>query len=103
MPVPAEGMGCRQLPCPPVTRTRVGHAAAWPPDTVTGTPRAGSGVSRVLLGTVKRSDGTTQVTYKHHPLYYFAGDMSAGTANGQGSTAFGAAWFVVNASGNAVS
>lgn len=78
-------------------------AAAWPPDTVTGTPRAGSGVSRALLGTVKRSDGTTQVTYKHHPLYYFAGDMSAGTANGQGSTAFGAAWFVVNASGNAVS
>jgi predicted lipoprotein with Yx(FWY)xxD motif len=77
-------------------------AAAWPPDTVTGTPRAGSGVSQALLGTVKRSNGTTQATYNHHPLYYFAGDMSAGTANGQGSTAFGAAWFVVNASGKAV-
>jgi predicted lipoprotein with Yx(FWY)xxD motif len=78
-------------------------AAAWPPDTVTGMPRAGSGVNQALLGTVKRSDGTTQVTYNHHPLYYFAGDASAGTANGQGSTAFGAGWFVVNASGNKIS
>ena len=65
--------------------------------------RAGSGICGASRAPSKRSDGTTQVTYKHHPLYYFAGDMSAGTANGQGSTAFGAAWFVVNASGNAVS
>jgi predicted lipoprotein with Yx(FWY)xxD motif len=78
-------------------------AAVWPPDTVTGTPSAGSGVNPALLGTVTGSDGTTQVTYNHHPLYYFAGDTSAGTANGQGLTSFGAAWFVVNASGNAVS
>ncbi len=78
-------------------------AAAWPPDTVAGMPTAGSGVNQALLGTVKRSDGTTQVTYNHHPLYYFAGDTSAGTANGQGSTAFGAGWFVVNASGNKIS
>jgi len=78
-------------------------ATVWPPDTVTGAPSAGSGVNQALLGTVTRSDGTTQVTYNHHPLYYFAGDTSAGTANGQGLTSFGAAWFVVNASGNAVS
>jgi predicted lipoprotein with Yx(FWY)xxD motif len=78
-------------------------AAVWPPDIVTGTPSAGSGVNQALLGTVTRSDGTTQVTYNHHPLYYYAGDTGAGTANGQGSTSFGAAWFVVNASGNAVS
>ena len=77
-------------------------AAAWPPDTVTGAPTAGSGVNQALLGTVKRSDGTTQVTYNHHPLYYFAGDANAGTANGQGSTSFGAGWFVVNAAGNQV-
>ena len=77
-------------------------AIAWPPDTVTGKPRAGSGVHQALLGTVKRSDGTTQVTYNRHPLYYYAGDTSAGTANGQGSTAFGAGWFVVNASGNLI-
>ncbi len=78
-------------------------AIAWPPDTVTGMPRAGSGVRQALLGTVKRPDGSTQVTYNRHPLYYYAGDTGAGTANGQGSTAFGAGWFVVNASGNKIS
>ena len=66
-------------------------------------PRAGSGVRQALLGTVKRPDGSTQVTYNRHPLYYYAGDTGAGTANGQGSTAFGAGWFVVNASGNKIS
>jgi predicted lipoprotein with Yx(FWY)xxD motif len=59
-------------------------AAAWPPVTVTGTPQAGSGVNKALFGTIKRSDGTTQVTYNGHPLYYFAGDTGAGTAKGQG-------------------
>jgi predicted lipoprotein with Yx(FWY)xxD motif len=74
-------------------------AAAWPPDTVTGTPQAGSGVNQALLGTVRRPDGTTQVTYNGHPLYYFTGDTGAGTAHGQGSKAFGAGWYVVSASG----
>jgi predicted lipoprotein with Yx(FWY)xxD motif len=77
-------------------------AAGWPPDTVTGTPHAGSGVKQALLSTIKRPDGTKQVTYNGHPLYYFAGDTSAGAANGQGSKAFGAGWYVVNASGHKV-
>ena len=77
-------------------------AAGWPPDTVTGTPQAGSGAKQSLLSTIKRSDGTKQVTYNGHPLYYFAGDTSAGDANGQGSKAFGAKWYVVNASGDKV-
>jgi len=77
-------------------------AAGWPPDTVTGTPHAGSGVKQSLLSTIKRADGTKQVTYNGHPLYYFAGDTSAGDDNGQGSKAFGADWYVVNASGDKV-
>lgn len=77
-------------------------AAAWPPVTVTGTPKAGSGVNQALLGTIKRPDGTTQVTYNGHPLYYFAGDAGAGVAKGQGSKAFGAGWYVVNASGSKI-
>ena len=60
-------------------------AAAWPPVTASGMPTAGSGVNEALLGTVKRSDGTEQLTYNHHPLYYFAADTGAGTAKGQGS------------------
>ena len=77
-------------------------ATGWPPDTVTGTPQAGSGVKQSLLSTVKRADGTKQVTYNGHPLYYFAGDTSAGDANGEGSKAFGAEWYVVNANGDKV-
>jgi predicted lipoprotein with Yx(FWY)xxD motif len=77
-------------------------AAAWPPDTVTGAPHAGSGVNQALLGTVKRSDGTMQVTYGGHPLYYFTADSAAGTAHGQGVKAFGADWYVVSASGSKI-
>jgi predicted lipoprotein with Yx(FWY)xxD motif len=77
-------------------------AAAWPVDQSSGTPKAGSGVKASLLGTIKRSDGTTQVTYNKHPLYYFQGDSGAGQQNGQGVDAFGAKWFVVNPAGGAV-
>jgi predicted lipoprotein with Yx(FWY)xxD motif len=77
-------------------------AAAWPPDIVTGTPQAGSGVSQSLLGTITRADGTLQVTYNGHPLYYFTADAAGGTAHGQAVTAFGAEWYVVGASGTKI-
>jgi predicted lipoprotein with Yx(FWY)xxD motif len=77
-------------------------AAAWPPVTVSGTAQAGSGVTQSLLGTVKRADGTEQVTYNHHPLYYFVGDTGPGMAKGQDSKAFGADWYVLNAKGSKI-
>src|SRR5438128_7930134 len=42
---------------------------AWPPLLVHGAVRAGKGVNTSLLKTVKRTDGTVQVTYDRHPLY----------------------------------
>jgi predicted lipoprotein with Yx(FWY)xxD motif len=75
-------------------------ATAWPPLTVTGAPVAGKGAKADLLGTTTRADGTQQVTYNGHPLYYFQGDRTAGDTNGQGLTQFGAGWFVLDASGN---
>jgi predicted lipoprotein with Yx(FWY)xxD motif len=77
-------------------------AKAWPPLTTSGKPMAGSGVTASDLGTIKRSDGTTQVTYKNHPLYYFIGDKGAGSTKGQGSPAFGAKWWLVSPAGAAI-
>ncbi len=75
-------------------------ATAWPPLLATGTPTAASGANAALLGTTKRADGTTQVTYDGHPLYRFVKDANAGETNGQGVTAFGGSWFAVTAAGD---
>lgn len=77
-------------------------ATAWPPCLATTAPTAGSGINRALLGTIRRPDGTTQVTYNGHPLYYFQGDMASGTHHGEGVKAFGAAWYAVGANGNKI-
>jgi predicted lipoprotein with Yx(FWY)xxD motif len=78
-------------------------ATYWPPDTTTGAaPQAGSGVNAALIGTSKRSDGSTEVTYNGHPLYYFSGDSKTGDTAGQNLDASGAKWYVVNPSGAAV-
>ena len=77
-------------------------ATTWPPLTTSGTPIAGHGVKAGELGTTTRSDGTKQVTYQGHPLYYFAADTSAGTTRGQGSDSFGAKWWLVAPAGTAI-
>jgi predicted lipoprotein with Yx(FWY)xxD motif len=77
-------------------------AAAWPPLLTTGAPTAGGGAKASLLGTTKRSDGAEQVTYKQHPLYLFTGDTASGQTTGQGSTGFGAPWYVLSPSGNQI-
>jgi predicted lipoprotein with Yx(FWY)xxD motif len=74
-------------------------ATFWPPVTVHGTPTAGSGANASLVGTIKRSDGTTQVTYNHHPLYTFQQDQKAGDTKGQGVQAFGGGWHVLSPAG----
>jgi predicted lipoprotein with Yx(FWY)xxD motif len=77
-------------------------AAAWPPLLTTAAPTAASGVKASLLGTTKRSDGAEQVTYNQHPLYLFRGDTASGQTNGQGSTGFGAPWYVLAPSGSQI-
>ena len=72
-------------------------AAAWPPLVVAGpSATAGSGIEASLLGTVRASDGRTQVTYNHWPLYTFSGDAGPGQANGQG---LDGRWFAVTVAG----
>ena len=77
-------------------------ASAWPPVAATGSVTAAGRASTSDLGTITRSDGTKQVTYDRHPLYYYAGDSAAGMANGQGSDSFGAKWWLVAPSGSDV-
>jgi predicted lipoprotein with Yx(FWY)xxD motif len=77
-------------------------AQAWPPLTTKGAPTGSGGVASAKLTTVTRSDGTKQVVYNGHPLYFFAGDTGAGTTTGQGSTSFGAKWWLVTPAGAAI-
>jgi predicted lipoprotein with Yx(FWY)xxD motif len=74
-------------------------AEAWPPVLTEGAPTSGEGASSSQLGTTKRKDGTTQVTYAGHPLYTFVEDKSPGEANGNGVSAFGAEWNALDESG----
>jgi predicted lipoprotein with Yx(FWY)xxD motif len=77
-------------------------ASDWPPLLTSGAAKASGSARKGLLGTSKRSDGTTQVTYKGHPLYTYAGDAKAGDTNGQGVSAFGARWYAVLPTGKRV-
>lgn len=77
-------------------------AGAWPPVTASGTVTAAGGAKSSDLGTITRSDGSKQVTYDKHPLYYFVGDSGPGKATGQGSDEFGAKWWLVAPSGSDV-
>jgi predicted lipoprotein with Yx(FWY)xxD motif len=77
-------------------------ASAWPPVIASGQPTASGGVQASDLGTITRSDGTKQVTYDGHPLYYFVGDTGPGTDKGQGIDGFGAKWWLVAPSGSSI-
>jgi predicted lipoprotein with Yx(FWY)xxD motif len=79
-----------------------GCVAVWPPVTTEGNPRAGAGVQSQLLGTTMRSDGTTEVTYGGHPLYWYSGDVNPGDTNGEGLTDFGGSWDAVSPAGDSV-
>ncbi|MFZ2044271.1 MAG: hypothetical protein WAV12_09795 [Trebonia sp.] len=77
-------------------------AGAWPPVTTTGTVTASGEAKSSDLSTITRSDGTKQVTYDGHPLYFFSGDSGPGMASGQGNDGFGAKWWLVSPSGSDV-
>ena len=77
-------------------------AQVWPPVLTSGPPQAGSGATASLLGTTTRTDGTTEVTYAGHPLYYFVSDKQPGDTTGQGIDNFGALWWVLTPSGAAM-
>jgi len=76
-------------------------AVEWPPVLTKGEPQAKGGISQKKLGTTKRDDGTTQVTYNGHPLYFYF-DESPGEVRCHNVPGFGGLWLVLDADGNAV-
>jgi len=68
-------------------------AQFWPPVTTTSTPML-TGVTGTV-GTIAGPNGTKQVTLDGMPLYTYGGDQKPGDVTGQGSTGFGAGWWVV--------
>jgi predicted lipoprotein with Yx(FWY)xxD motif len=75
-------------------------AQVWPVLTTTGNPVAGPGVNASLLSTTKRKDGSLEVVYNGHPLYYFSGDKQPGDVTGQDLNSFGAPWYVLSPDGS---
>ena len=76
-------------------------ASVWPPLTA-GKAKAGTRVTAADLGTTKRSDGKTEITYAGHPLYTYAGDQKPGDVAGQGLDQFGAEWYVLAPDGHKI-
>jgi predicted lipoprotein with Yx(FWY)xxD motif len=66
-------------------------ATAWPPYTVSAaaaaTLTADPGVAG-KIGTMKRADGSLQVTYRGLPLYFFTQDTKPGDTTGEAINGF---------------
>jgi predicted lipoprotein with Yx(FWY)xxD motif len=77
-------------------------AHVWPPVITSGAPTASGGAVAGDIGTITRPDGTMQVTYRGHPLYWFARDGDVSDAYGQGVMGFGASWYVLSPTGSKV-
>lgn len=77
-------------------------AAYWPPLLTSGKSIAIKGAKPSLLGNVRRGDGSRQVSYAGHPLYFFSGDTGRGQTNGEGLQDFGAGWYVLTPAGKKI-
>jgi acetyl esterase/lipase len=78
-------------------------ADAWPPLLTRGEPWVADARLRIdLAGTIRRRDGSMQVTYGGWPLYHFVRDGSPGQTAGQGVEGFGARWHLVSPEGQAL-
>jgi predicted lipoprotein with Yx(FWY)xxD motif len=84
---------------PDVSTLSQAGRAVWPPFTAKSQPAAMGGANSALIATIP---GSGQVTYNGHPLYYYVGDQHAGQTAGQGLNQFGARWYVLSATGRAI-
>ncbi len=71
-------------------------ADAWPPVIVSADWSVAPGLDEGIFNATVRDDGQLQLVAGKWPLYYFAGDATAGDVNGQTS---GEVWFAVGTDG----
>lgn len=72
---------------------------AWPPVLTQEEPSAGAGVDAGLLGTIRRDDGTLQVTYDGRPLYFYEHE-GPGEIRCHNVNLHGGVWWVVTPTGD---
>lgn len=77
-------------------------ATYWPPLLAKGQSLAIKGAKQALLGSIRRADGSRQVSYAGHPLYLFSGDSMRGQTNGEGLQELGAGWYAIAPSGTKI-
>ena len=75
-------------------------ATYWPPVPGSDAPKQSMASISATFGTIKRSDGSSQLTVDGFPMYTYAGDASPGQANGQGTNLSGGLWWVVSPDGS---
>jgi predicted lipoprotein with Yx(FWY)xxD motif len=71
---------------------------AWPPVLTEEQPSAGSRVDGGLLGTIRRDNGTLQVTYNGRPLYFYEHE-APGEIKCHNVDLHGGLWWVVTPQG----
>jgi predicted lipoprotein with Yx(FWY)xxD motif len=79
-----------------------GCVLQWPPLLKSGPLQVGKGVDASLVGTLRRPDGSTQLSYGGHPLYTYNMDITPGMVTGQAIDQDGGLWYVLNAKGQQI-
>jgi predicted lipoprotein with Yx(FWY)xxD motif len=74
----------------------------WPPLIKSGPVRVGPGLRASLVGTLRRPDGSIQLSYGGHPLYAYNLDVTPGMVTGQAIDQDGGLWYVLNAAGQQI-
>jgi predicted lipoprotein with Yx(FWY)xxD motif len=87
---------------PSATRCAGACAGAWPPYTVASSRLARASASAHAVGRLRRGDGSSQVTYHGHPLYYYVGDRLPGQILCQDVEEYDGHWWIVSPRGTAV-
>jgi predicted lipoprotein with Yx(FWY)xxD motif len=104
-----DGHGHTLYMFPPDAGSKVTCAGAcagtWPPLSIADghRPKAGAGVNAAVVSTLADpNSGQRVVTYAGYPLYRYAGDLRAGTANGQALFLNGGPWDALTPAGQPV-